>query len=115
MSLQWAHLQTLHLSTLNSPGTSLTGLSWTKAMCTIITAAWLELWDQRNTDRHGKDSSHKATVAREQAIREITILNLYKNKVLQHNQWIFLFNGTINANTQQITSANGSILTNQSS
>jgi hypothetical protein len=92
MSLQWAHLQTLHLSTLDSPGTSLTGLmSWTKAMCTIITAAWLELWDQRNTDCHGKDSSHKATVAQEQAIREITILDLYKNKVLQHNHSIFLY------------------------
>jgi hypothetical protein len=92
MSLQWSITQSQHLLSLKSTSTSLTGPSWTKAMCTIITTEWLDLWDQQNTDCHGKELSHKAIAACEQAIHKITILSSYKNKILQRDHAIFLEN-----------------------
>jgi hypothetical protein len=92
MSLQWSITQSQYLLSLESTNTSLTGPSWTKAMCTIITTEWLDLWDQWNTDCHGKELSHKAIAAREQAICEITILYSYQNKIFQLDHTIFLEN-----------------------
>jgi hypothetical protein len=60
-----------------------------KAICTVITTAWLDLWDQRNTDRHGKDASQKSIALCAQAISEITVLYSFKIKVLQRDHYLF--------------------------
>jgi hypothetical protein len=64
MSLQWAIIQSQHLSSLDPHSTSLTDPSWTKAMCTIITTECITLWDRRNTNCHSKDLSHKVSQSR---------------------------------------------------
>ena len=55
---------------------------------TIITL-WLELWEECNKDQHGRDETQKAKHESEQAIREITILYTYQDKVLQRERHIF--------------------------
>jgi hypothetical protein len=89
MSTQWAKLQTKHLKSNHIDIPGLSGHAWTKTICTTIMTLWLELWDQRNKDRHGVDSTQKSIQIRDQAIREITILYTYKNKVLQRGRIIF--------------------------
>ena len=86
---QWSHLQSQYLHSQNIKIKGLTGDSWTKIMSTTIIILWLELWDARNKDRHGKDSTQISKLAHEQAIREITILYTYKRQVLQRDRHIF--------------------------
>jgi hypothetical protein len=86
---QWAHNQTLFLQTLPTPIKGLSGNKWVSAICTVITKAWLELWDLRNKDRHGADSNLKSVALHAQAVREITILYSYQNTVLQKDRSIF--------------------------
>jgi hypothetical protein len=53
---------------------------------TVMTTAWLELWDLRNKDRHGTDSSEKSKELRDQATREIEILYSLQDKALQKDR-----------------------------
>jgi hypothetical protein len=89
ISLQWAKQQDKYLKFRQNKLKGLSGPKWAKTMCTIITTQWIQLWDKRNGDRHGADSSTKAQALNEQAAREITILYNCKDKVLQRHQNIF--------------------------
>jgi hypothetical protein len=55
----------------------------------VITTLKPDLWDQRNKDHHGIDTSTKAVILREQAVHEIEILYTYQDKVLQRHHTIF--------------------------
>jgi hypothetical protein len=90
ISLQWSHQQSKYLKFRQNKQKGLSGPKWAKIMCTIITTQWVKLWDNRNGDRHGVDSSTKAIAQREQAIREIEALYTFKTKVLQRHRDIFL-------------------------
>jgi hypothetical protein len=89
VSVHWAQLQDKYLKSSYIQSKQLTGDKWSKAICTVVTTLWLELWAQRNTDRHGVDSSTKSIAAREQALRELVALYQYKDKVLQKHRSIF--------------------------
>ena len=67
----------------------MTGDSWVKIISTTIITLWLELWDARNKDRHGAESSQKSKLADKQAIREMTILYSLQTQVLQCDRHIF--------------------------
>jgi hypothetical protein len=86
VSTHWSGLQNTYLLTTNKKSKDLTGEKWSKAICTIVTTSWLELWDQRNNDRHGVDSSTKSIALREQAIRELEALYTYQDTVLQKHR-----------------------------
>jgi hypothetical protein len=86
---QWAHCQSLFLSTLPTPTKSLSGDKWVSAISTAITKAWLELWELCNKDRHGSDSHFQSAALHAQAVCEITILYSYQNTVLQKDRSIF--------------------------
>jgi hypothetical protein len=83
MSIEWSHLQSQFLRSLELSDKHLTGDKWTAAICTVVTTSWLELWDAQNKDRHGAESSEKSKKLHEQALREIESLYAYKNLVLQ--------------------------------
>jgi hypothetical protein len=68
MSIEWSHLQSQFLQTLELSDTHLTGDKWTAAICTVVTTSWLDLWDARNKDRHGDESSEKSKKLHEQAL-----------------------------------------------
>jgi hypothetical protein len=89
MSVDWGKRQSVFLALQDIPDDHFTGDKWTVAICTVIMTSWLELWDARNKDRHGADSSEKSLKLREQALREIDSLYSSKNKVLQRDQNIF--------------------------
>jgi hypothetical protein len=42
---QWAQCQSLFLQTLPTPIKGLSGNKWVSAICTVITKAWLKLWE----------------------------------------------------------------------
>jgi hypothetical protein len=86
---QWAQCQSLFLQLLPTPIKFLSGNKWVSAICTVITKAWLELWELRNKDHHGADSTLKSLALHAQAVQEITILYSYQNTVLQKDQSIF--------------------------
>jgi hypothetical protein len=86
---QWAVCQSNYLKTQNNTAKGLSGDKWVSTICTVITSAWLELWDSRNKDRHGADSSLKSIALSAQAVREIRILYTYQDKVLQKDKHLF--------------------------
>jgi hypothetical protein len=113
ISLQWAHQQDDYLRFCQNKLKGLSGPKWAKRSHTIITAQWIKLWDKRNGDRHGSNSTAKAKVLKEQAIRELTILYTYKDKVLQRHRHIFCQDiKHITFKAIQTTSASGLIPTN---
>jgi hypothetical protein len=50
---------------------------------------WHLLWDSRNQDRHGRDTTHKKLALHEQAVLELHILYTYQTKVIQRDCLIF--------------------------
>jgi hypothetical protein len=68
---------------------------------------------QRNGDRHGINSTAKAIAHKEQAIREMTILYSYKDKVLQRHQQIFLHDIEHHLQGNKTTFVNGLIPINR--
>ena len=50
---------------------------------------WLELWKQRNEDRHGRDLASLNLKTREQAIREAELLYAMKTDVQAELQYAF--------------------------
>ena len=88
MSLQWASLQSNHLSTINDVPKSLSGPKWTTQIATTILLSWLDLWKLRN-HRHGRDTAHQKLALHDQVMREIEIMYTYKTKVLQRDHSIF--------------------------
>ena len=89
LSLQWARLQSQFLLSFDDIPRSLGGDKWTKQIASVILESWLDLWKQRNLDRHGRDSAHQKLALHEQVMREIDIMYTYKNKVLQRDHSIF--------------------------
>ena len=65
------------------------GAAWSrKILCEVFTH-WNKLWDVRNEDLHGKDTTSQARASKEQAFRELDLLYALKNKVLQRDTQIF--------------------------
>jgi hypothetical protein len=89
MSTQWSSYQEKFLRQHTNRHKSLSGKKWTRQICTIIITSWLDLWTKRNTERHGVDSTQRATQLHQQAVREIETLYLLKNSVLQRDGDIF--------------------------
>ena len=89
LSLQWAACQSRYLSHSPHLSKKLSGPKWTNQIATFIITNWLELWDIRNKDRHGRDQKGKQKSLHDQAMRELTILYSFKEKVLQRHHTIF--------------------------
>ena len=64
------------------------GHTWAAALAKFFLQQWLYLWTARNEDRHGHDQQTKATVAKQQAIRETVQLYEYKGFIEPHLEWI---------------------------
>ena len=87
-SLQWARLQQTHLSA-QQPIKGRSGDRWTSQMATLLLRAWLDLWELRNQDRHGKDAALKAKAKKEQTLRELELLYALRPQVLQKDRSLF--------------------------
>jgi len=69
----WTRYQQTHLESLGV-NSSQQGLKWTVNVIHCIFKSWLQLWDLRNEDRHGKDLEAKRAREKEQAQREVEAL-----------------------------------------
>ena len=89
ISLQWAVCQSQFLSRSPHLSKNLSGQKWSNQITSFIITNWLDLWDTRNKDRHGRDTKSKQLSLHDQAMRELGILYALKNKVLQRHHSIF--------------------------
>ena len=85
---QWATLQQWHYSGFPKVK-GRDGSSWSRKILNHIFTHWNTLWDTRNQDRHGKDSTTRAKAAKEQTIRELEALYTIRHTVLQRDAKLF--------------------------
>ena len=88
MTLQWAYTQQDHLNGL-PPIKGHDGHHWTRSIIGEIFKHWNDLWDSRNGDRHGKDTTTKAQVMKTQAHVELDAAYLLRDKVLHRDRHLF--------------------------
>ena len=67
-SSPWAAAQQRHLGAFNPKEN---GQKWAADMATVILQGWLNLWESRNEDKHGRDRETRAQTRREQAHRKL--------------------------------------------
>lgn len=89
ISTQWAVLQQQYYSSF-PPVKGRDGQSWSRNILCQIFTCWNQLWDARNTDRHGKDETSQSVARKEQVIRELSLLYSYRHTILHRDQSIFL-------------------------
>ena len=85
MSSQWSTEQQHHLGRFDKQKN---GMTWATDVIQLILESWLQVWDLRNGDRHGRDAQTKAQARRAQAIRELELAYEYKDLILAHHNWI---------------------------
>ena len=68
------------------------GNSWSRKILIHIFTHWNILWDSRNQDQHGKDTSTRAKALKDQVIRELEILYSIRHTVLQRDSNLFYDN-----------------------
>lgn len=93
LSKRWASIQQAYLEsrpTTASTDNDQRGLQWTVSTIDCIFKCWLDLWDIRNQDRHGKDLEAQLRRDKEQAQREVQALYDQRPSVPQRLQSIFL-------------------------
>ena len=65
------------------------GQTWATTVIQTILTGWLDLWQLRNGDRHGRDKTTKAQAAKAQAVRELELIyDGHLNQILPHHNWI---------------------------
>ena len=85
LSNQWAHHQQEYLGSYDRMKN---GHTWSIKVAQTILEGWLELWQSRNLDRHGRDSQSKAQLDKDQAVRELEMLYGYQGQILARHDWI---------------------------
>jgi hypothetical protein len=101
MSIKWSQVQQQYLGAFDPKKN---GTTWTVNMIRTILKGWLEVWEIRNKDRHGRDRLSKAQADRAQAIRELEQLYELKDQVLPQHNWILTtpFQQRLNLKTYSI-------------
>lgn len=64
------------------------GQTWATQVAAKLLELWLDLWHERNMDRHGRDSTTRAEAEKRQAIYELHQLYEHKNNIPATHQWI---------------------------
>ena len=85
LSNQWSQMQQAHLGIFDKKQN---GMTWATDVIQLTLENWLEVWNIRNGDRHGRDTLTKAQAKREQAIRELELAYAYKDQTLPQHNWI---------------------------
>jgi hypothetical protein len=99
---EWAKQQQIHLSSL-SYIKGQDGANWIKVVLSHIFSQWNNLWNSRNSERHGKDQKAKAKLLKDQAIRELEVLYTLRENVLHRDRTLFFDDITLH--TSQPTRA----------
>ncbi len=85
LSNEWSKMQQKHLGAFDRKKN---GQTWTITMAQTILEGWLDLWECRNGERHGRDAQTRAEAQRQQALRELELLYAWKGHVMPRHDWI---------------------------
>ena len=85
LSREWSKAQQRHLGAFDRKKN---GQTWATDIAQLLLEGWLELWQLRNDDRHGRDVQTKAQAQCTQALRELKLAYEFKEKILTHHNWI---------------------------
>ena len=85
LSHQWAAAQQVHMGAYRHKKN---GTTWLTTVIQKILQGWLDLWDLRNGERHGRDRQTKAQADRAQAVRELELLYTLKDAIMPRHNWI---------------------------
>ena len=85
LSHQWAATQHVHMGAYCHKKN---GTTWLTTVIQKILQGWLDLWDLRNGERHGRDRQTKAQADRAQAVRELELLYTLKDAIMPRHNWI---------------------------
>ena len=86
-STTWKHQQEAYLG--DRATKEVNGQTWLAAIAEFFLKQWLELWKERNGNRHGKDRESQAAAAKRQAIREVEGLCQHQECIEPHLRWTF--------------------------
>ena len=85
--VHWQHHQQKHLGE-EADEKKKNGQTWSANMATLLLQLWLELWQARNGDRHGRDRESRAEARKCQAIYELHQLYSHKDDIPLDISWI---------------------------
>jgi hypothetical protein len=85
LSQSWAKEQQSHIGAFQPKNN---GMTWCTKIISTLLQGWLDLWNLRNGDRHGRDTHTKAQALKAQAIREMEQLYELKGQVLPEHEWL---------------------------
>ena len=83
----WGQHQHKHLG--NKITEKNNGQTWSNKVTKLLLEQWLEMWWERNGDRHGRDHASRQQAKREQAQREVEQLYKLKEDIEDQYKWIF--------------------------
>ena len=90
LSKQWLHIQEDHLVGTQQRTNKINGETWAVAIIHTMWKHWLELWESRNEDRHGKDQATRSMANQYQASREVQLLyEKYQGRIMAQDNHIF--------------------------
>ena len=85
-SEEWAKYQQAHLGQYDPKKN---GQTWATTVIQSILTGWLDLWNLRNGDRHGRDNTTRAQAEKVQAVRELEqIYDGYLDQIMPRHNWI---------------------------
>ena len=88
-SQKWAILQSQHCRNTRPTSPQATGPKWVLSIGRLLMDQWLELWQIRNQERHGKDLAEEAEKRKKVVIKELTALYEFRNQVCPSEMNLF--------------------------
>ena len=86
LSKEWMSYQQHYLG--DKADQKINGQTWSTSIAQLLLQQWLNLWLERNGDRHGRDKQSRDDAARRQAQREVTQLYEYRGSIRDCHNWI---------------------------
>ena len=74
LAKQWTKLQNDYLNHLDKHTSKKNGTTWTTNLAHLLLQKWFDLWDDRNTARHGRDLKEQWAKKHVQLQREVELI-----------------------------------------
>jgi hypothetical protein len=95
MSTEWSALQDDYLSANKIVDQALSGKQWVSGIVATVWKLWIEVWEDRNGEVHGRDATTREIAKKEQAMREVRAIYRYKELVCAEDRSLFRNNADI--------------------
>ena len=89
-SIEWKQHHEAHATSKGVQGNDADGTRWVRIYGKLFLQAWLDVWDIRNKERHGKDIAIQKEKRRASLLSQLRELYTFKSKVNPAHRHIFL-------------------------